>query len=41
MVALILVESVLECARVLRGRKPAEVRESPFVATRFALEEQV
>ena len=40
MIAMILFESAVECVRVLRGRKAAEVREAPFVATRFALEEQ-
>jgi carbon starvation protein len=40
MVGLILVESVLEWSRVLSGRKEARVKESPFVATRFAVEEQ-
>jgi len=40
MVALILVESGLEWIRVLSGRKQAEVREAPFVTTRFATEEQ-
>ena len=40
MVAMILVESVLEWARVLSGRKTAEVKEVPFVMTRLALEEQ-
>jgi carbon starvation protein len=39
MVSLILLESVLEWARVLSGRKAARVKESPFVATRFAAEE--
>jgi len=39
MVALILIESVVEWARVLSGRKPAKVKESPFVATQFATEE--
>src|SRR5712692_9352223 len=39
MVALILVESGLEWIRVLSGRKQAEVREAPFVATRFVTEE--
>ncbi len=39
MVAVILVESVLEWSRVWSGRKVAEVRETPFVATRF-VEEQ-
>ena len=40
MVALILLESGLEWMRVLSGRKEAKVRESPFVTTRFATEEQ-
>ncbi len=40
MVAMILIESVLEWARVLSGRKTAEVKEAPFVMTRLALEEQ-
>ena len=40
MVALILVESGLEWIRVLSGRKQAEVREAPFVTSRFATEEQ-
>jgi len=40
MVVLILLESALECARVLSGRKQAGVKETPFVATRFATEEQ-
>jgi carbon starvation protein len=40
MVALILIESILEWSRVLSGRKEARVKESPFVATRFAVEEQ-
>jgi len=39
MVALILIESVLEWSRVLSGRKEARVRETPFVATRFAEEQ--
>jgi carbon starvation protein len=39
MVAVILVESVLEWSRVWSGRKLAEVRETPFVATRFAEEQ--
>jgi len=37
-VAMILVESALEWARVLSGRKPAQVREAPFVNTRLATE---
>jgi carbon starvation protein len=41
MVGLILVESALEWSRVLSGRKEARVRETPFVATRFAVEEQI
>jgi len=40
MVAMILLESALEWIRILSGRKEARVRESPFVATRFATEEQ-
>jgi carbon starvation protein len=40
LVAVVLIESVLEWARVLSGRKAAEVRESPFVMTQLALEEQ-
>src|SRR2546425_446961 len=40
MVVLILLESVVECARVLSGRKQAGVKETPFVASRFATEEQ-
>ena len=38
MVGVILVESALEWSRVWSGRKAAELRESPFVATRFAEE---
>ena len=41
MVALILLESGLEWARVLSGRKQATVKEAPFVTSRFATEEQV
>jgi carbon starvation protein len=40
LVALILVESFLLWSRVLSGRQPAAVKESPFVMTRFAAEEQ-
>ena len=40
MIALILIESVVEWVRVLSGREQARVKESPFVATRFANEEQ-
>ncbi|HXY49314.1 MAG TPA: carbon starvation CstA family protein [Terriglobales bacterium] len=39
MVAMILVESGLDWLRVLTGRKPAQVREAPFVLTRFAEEQ--
>jgi carbon starvation protein len=39
-VGLILLESVIEWTRVLSGQKRAVVKESPFVATRFATEEQ-
>src|SRR5437667_2868193 len=40
MIGLILIESAVEWLRVLSGRKQASVRESPWVATRFATEEQ-
>jgi carbon starvation protein len=40
MVVLILLESVLECVKVLSGRKQCAVKETPFVASRFATEEQ-
>ena len=40
MVALVLMESVFLWISVLSGRMPARVREAPFVATRFATEEQ-
>ena len=40
MITTVLVDSLLEWSRVLRGEKAAQVREAPFVATRFA-EEQV
>jgi carbon starvation protein len=40
LVAAILVESATEWTRVLAGRKQPVLRESPFVATRFATEEQ-
>ena len=36
MIGLILIESAVEWLRVLSGRKQASVRESPWVATRFA-----
>jgi len=41
MVTVIIVESALEWGRVLAGRKEAGVKESPFVMTRLATEEQV
>ena len=40
LVGVILIESILEWTRVLSGKKEARVKESPFVATRFAIEEQ-
>jgi len=40
LVAVVVVESVLEWARVLSGRKVAELKEAPFVMTKLALEEQ-
>jgi carbon starvation protein len=40
MIAMILIESATEWLRILAGRKQPVVRESPFVATRFATEEQ-
>ena len=40
LVAAILVESATQWIRVLAGRKQPVLRESPFVATRFATEEQ-
>jgi carbon starvation protein len=40
LIAAILVESAKEWIRVLAGRKQPVLRESPFVATRFAAEEQ-
>jgi carbon starvation protein len=40
LIAAILVESATEWIRVLAGRKQPVLRESPFVATRFATEEQ-
>jgi carbon starvation protein len=39
MVSLVLLESVLLWARVISGHKPAGVRETPFVASRFAEEQ--
>jgi carbon starvation protein len=40
LIALVLFESAAEWIRVLAGRKQPVLRESPFVATRFATEEQ-
>jgi carbon starvation protein len=40
MVAMILVESSLECMRVISGSKSAATKEAPFVMTKLALEEQ-
>jgi len=40
MVALILLESISLWVSVISGRMQAKVREAPFVATRFAAEEQ-
>ena len=40
MIAMILIESAAEWIRILAGRKQPVVRESPFVPTRFAAEEQ-
>jgi carbon starvation protein len=40
MIAMILIESAAEWVRILAGRKQPVVRESPFVATRFATEEE-
>jgi carbon starvation protein len=40
MVSTILIESALECTRVLSGAKTALTKETPFVMTRLAREEQ-
>jgi carbon starvation protein len=40
LVAVVLIESALEWTRVLSGRKACEVRETPFVMTKLALEEE-
>ena len=40
MVSIIIIESVMEWARVLAGRQQAVVKESPFVMTRLTAEEQ-
>lgn len=39
MVAMILVESSLECMRVISGSRSAATQEAPFVMTRLAMEE--
>ena len=39
MVAMILIESSLECMRVISGSKPAVTKEAPFVMTKLAVEE--
>jgi carbon starvation protein len=41
MIAMILIESVADWIRIVAGRKQPVIRETPFVATRFATEEQV
>jgi carbon starvation protein len=40
MVAIILIKSGLECMRIISGSKSAATKESPFVMTRLAVEEQ-
>jgi carbon starvation protein len=40
MVTMILIESTVECLRVLSGSKTAVTKETPFVMTKLALEEQ-
>jgi carbon starvation protein len=40
MVAMILIESTVVCARIISGSKSAATKESPFVMTRLAVEEQ-
>jgi carbon starvation protein len=40
MIAMILIESAADWIRILAGRKVPVVCETPFVATRFAIEEQ-
>ncbi len=40
MVTMILIESAVVCGRIIAGSKPAVMSESPYVATRLALEEQ-
>jgi carbon starvation protein len=40
MVTMILIESTVECLRVISGSKSAVTKETPFVMTRLAVEEQ-
>ena len=40
LVAVVVIESVLEWTRVLSGRKVADTKETPFVMTRLAMEDQ-
>jgi carbon starvation protein len=40
LVAVVLIESLLEWVRILSGTKVAEIREAPFVMTKLALEER-
>jgi carbon starvation protein len=40
MVTMILVESALECGRIIAGAKTAVTKEAPYVTSRLALEEQ-
>ena len=39
LVAVIVVESALQWISVISGRKQAEIKEAPFVPTRYATEE--
>jgi len=39
MVAMILIESALECTRIISGTKLAQTKETPYVMTRLAIEE--
>ena len=41
MVAMILLESALECVRIISGSKSAITKEAPYVTTRLAIEEQL
>jgi len=40
MVAMILIESALECVRIISGNKSAVTKEAPYVTTMLAMEEQ-